>query len=40
MCFDDDSSRVFMQESHPVWQQGSHVKLVICASRRLPYRPM
>lgn len=26
--FDDGSSRVFMQESHPAWQQGSRVKLV------------
>ncbi|MBM3355355.1 MAG: glycine zipper 2TM domain-containing protein [Betaproteobacteria bacterium] len=26
--FDDGSSRVFVQESHPAWQQGSRVKLV------------
>lgn len=26
--FDDGSSRVFMQESHPAWQQGSRVRLV------------
>lgn len=26
--FDDGSSRVFVQETHPAWQQGSRVKLV------------
>ncbi len=26
--FDDGSSRVFTQETHPAWQQGSRVKLV------------
>ncbi len=26
--FEDGSSRVFMQESHPAWQPGSRVKLV------------
>ena len=26
--FDDGSSRVFVQETHPAWQQGSRVRLV------------